>query len=77
MPVDPALCITGFVAAGKEHVEPVHVFEPDAAFIVRACNSHDVLVEMLGLFIEQSEAVGSVAIGDIEKAKAVLAKAKE
>lgn len=58
---------------------------PDAAFIIRACNAHDELVETLRHVLERLEIhqdnaycqVGGRRDGDaIEKARAAIAKAE-
>lgn len=44
MPVDPALCITGLLADGKPHVQPVHVLETAAPLITAAPEMYEALV---------------------------------
>lgn len=52
--------------------------ETDAAFIVRACNSHDELVEALESLVRQQEDVfkGGSVNADLKPAYAALAKAE-
>lgn len=50
-PVDPALCVTGWYADGKPHVEPVHVFtQANARLIAAAPDLYKALRDIVDCF---------------------------
>jgi len=63
-------------------MDDVYISEPDAAFIVRACNCHDELVDALESALRNVISLGTSGVGgmddwpQVKHYRAVLAKAK-
>lgn len=77
-PVDPALCLTGFYAEGKPHVEPVHVFTRANARLIAAAP------DMLAALKETTALLERICIEEgqwpeeiIDAAHAAIAKAEK
>ncbi len=69
VPIDPELCITGMMAEGKPHVEPVHVFGQANARLIAAAPK---LLEALKAVLEDTLApVNTLAMA---RAEALIAE---